>query len=363
MTPFRVRRSVPRSSGPAARTLTRAAVLGAVGAALVLPLAGSGAQAAPAAPRAERAYEAVTAWGSTPQVPWVVNGELRDGSQRIDLGLQDVYRVQRTSGGWLVVGNEDSSGSRAFLVRPDGSKTKLAGFPATLAVSENGRRVAKADGEQRTKVTLHRQKDGKVIAARTFRFADVLAVRGNRVLVSVSGRAGRTLWWNPGTDSTRRVIKKPAISADLSADRLELLDPSGGPCDRTLVQLSRPRRVIAELGNLAPTGWNATGDAMLLDECYFDEPYSRLAVVKTDPGYRTLARVDSDDRGGDRFGRAVWESRKTWLRVRFDEKRTFVERCNKQATRCERATRRWPSDIDPIDGALRSPQIVLGTLF
>ena len=345
----------------------------ALSAALALPLAaaaaGGTATAAAPSPAAQRSsLEASTVWGSTPRVPWVVDGQLRDGEQRVQLGLESVYRVERTAGGWLVGGAEQRNTSAMnYLVKPDGRRIALGSRPASIpaVVSEDGRRVAQVTGvRERQKVTLHRQLDGKAVAARLFRSPRVLAVRGNRVLLSILSRpAQRTLWWNADTDSTRRVIDRPALSADLSARRLVLADRRGGPCDQTLVRLAKPRSVVAELGNLTATGWNATDDAMLLDDCYFDEPFSRLAVVKTDPGYRTLARVDSEDRGGDRFSRAVWESRTTWLRLRFDDERAFVERCNKQATRCERASRRWPAQVDPIDGALLSPQVVLGTRF
>ena len=349
-------------------TSLRRSAAAALGVTLALPLTAAltaSAAAAPAAPvSAAASYEAITAWGSEPEVPWVIDGELRDGPQRVALGLESVYALERTLDGWLVTG-DDGSGYQAFLVRPDGSKTALGRRMSDIAVAEGDRRVVQVRGySELQRVTVHRAADGEQIASRRFRYPRVLAMRGSKVLMSVTGgRDRRTFWWDISSDRTRRVVSRPGISADLSAGRLVLADPRGGPCNQSLVRLHHPKRVLKQMRTLTVTGWNATDDTMLLGECYYDEPYQRSVVIRRDPDQRTLAHMSTNPRRGDKFGPAVWESSKTWLHVRYDDARAFIERCNKRTTRCERAIPAQESVVDPIDGSLTKPQIVLGTLF
>ncbi len=301
--------------------------------------------------------------GAPPAVPWVLDGTLRDGRARVDLGLRRVYGVERAAGGWLVQGQVGSDYTLLAVDR-DGDRRRLVHTLDTYARSADGRRVAAVGYREDapTPVTLQRVSDGAVLGSRRFANPRVLAVRRWQVLLSVSPPAGRqrVVWWNAADGTLRHVVRGAGLRADVRANRL-VLAGKGSPCDQRLVRLDRPRRVVTGLAGLTPLSWNATGHTMLMSDCYFDAPWSRRVVVRTDPGQDTLSRTTTRSTGGDRLSAPVWETRTSWLVLRFDEDRAVVQRCNRRATRCERATRAWPTRLDRYDGGLRRPQLVLGT--
>ena len=341
------------------RPRRRAAAIAAAAGAVLLPLLG-GAAPAQAAGSFEDGFTYER--GADVRVPWIVGRTLRDGDTRISLDRGSrPYAVDRVARGWVVADTVPGRrANRVLHVAPDGTQRLLASTSIEYALTSRGSLLATATGEgRRSSVKVTDVASGEQVARRTFRYSRVLGVDADRVLLQITAKRPRVALWNYRENTLSLVARGPAYNADLGVDRL--IRSGSGPCDDTVVRVSDSSEVVARMKRLRTLKWNDTGRRTLTTDCYFDSPYYRQVIVRTDPGNKRVSALGGPNQD-IKLSQPTWESTRRYLVVRFDSKTAQVLRCDLRS-RCVGASRTYNTRLDRDGEGLNRPRIVLGGAF
>ena len=341
-----------RSARPMGRAA--AALVAGAAAAAVLPMGTAYAQQAPAG---------IPLPGDDARVPVAVDDQVRFGDRSVAHGFDTVFSLERIGryDSALVRGRVGSS-TRLVRVKDTGKRVPLARRVSSAASDPADRRVAAAlQRSRRDVVKVKNLGGGKLVAKRRFVEPTVLALAGRDVTLTIgSTERRRVVTWDIGSDSVERVTRGNGIDADPRADRLVLSEGLG---DVSVVALSSPSQEIDTRGEL-PVDWSFGGESVLTVPVSAT-PFHESVVARAEPSYAAYGRITTD-RTGDRMGLGpVWESRFVWLTVRYDDDKAFIQRCNRRATSCERASEVFGAETvggrSGETGALASPRLVLGS--
>ena len=322
--------------------------------------------AAPAAPAApDRIDPAALPRGADPAIAHLVRDTIRDGDVRVPATTRGRHEaLWAVAGGYVV--RDYNVGPRRMIrvtfVDPAGTRRVVAQSRDWLdvAVSEDGTRLAvrRSLGEtgQRSVVTVEVPATGALLARRTFRLANLVAVTGTRVLIGrrLHWHHPATQWWGYGPDTLRRLADQAALRADVRHDRVAFATTAGEFCTRVAV-LSHPRRTLWRSCDIAAHQWSPDGTLALATHAYFDAAGTdRWWVVDgrtAEPQARIAGRLD---------WHAAWEDDGHFLTLaQGDSGDAAIIRCDVSGA-CERASRVWDVPL-PTEPSLyyRSPPVVL----
>ncbi len=281
--------------------------------------------------------------GANPQVPWVFDSTLLHGSLRVDVPA-DSWLLGASGGDYLLLrpGNEVN---RVVRVAADGSRSRVLETPATqqVMVSTDGEMLIRTgqrrvDGSWRTVLHVHDPATGEVVDRRRFGgIVDVLDADAGRAVLGSWTPREKTLLWDVGAGTTRRLVRQTGYIADLRADRLGTFtkDPYLDGC-AVLRRLSRPGEVLSTSCDERAAAISPSGRRVATIHILSDGLGPRDVSVRRDTG-RELA----DYRVGGWFGRIDFESDRALLLEASGRKRQAVVRC--EGATCERATRTRPT--------------------
>jgi hypothetical protein len=244
-----------------------------------------------------------------------------------------------TSGDDYVVTAWSDRGGRVQRVAADGDReTILARFPGEVTLSVDGRLLfhTAVREEGRTVVTALDARTGERVARRAFRgYLSVLDADEGRALLGGTAPA-RTLWWNPGSGSTRRIARREGYFADIRADRLAVVtaSPYDGGCS-VVSTLARRRETLWRSCRQAVVAASPNGHRLLTAHILLDGPNPVLRVHRDRGGLLATYRTPG------RFGAATWEDARAVLIVTYGTKKTAIVRC--EGGSCERASERIAS--------------------
>jgi hypothetical protein len=306
---------------------------------LAIALAGGTVLAVPAqavAPNVELQPERLTR-GADVAVPHIEDGDLVDGTRRVELPGTVAEIVGRSGDAWLVATHRTNRvgewrNRRVVRVEADGSVGDvLRDVDASILVlSEDGSRlVGPTTSDQRTTIKVWSATDGTEIAARRFGgYPEVVAADARRVLVDT---IRHTTWWGVGAGRVRTLTTKLTGPASIEHDLLVTYtkDPYLGGCTQ-VVRLSAPRM----------KGWRSCQDRVAA----FSPDGTQMLTfdILTDglgPGVIRLRRIDGTTLATYRtnwFSGWEWESPRALL-LDVNGQRTFATvRCT--LGQCENAT-------------------------
>jgi hypothetical protein len=196
--------------------------------------------------------------GADIAIPHIDDGDLVDGSRRVELPGTDAVLLGDSGDAWVVSAWRTTSvgetrARRIVRIEPDGSLRELlrpADAHATVLSEDGSRLVAVPEPGRRTSpVRVWSATDGSEIASRTFhRYPEVVAADGRRVLLRTTGRL---LWWRVGRDSVRTVTRDLSGTASIEHDLVSVYtkDPYLGGCTR-----------LVRLSDLGETVWRSCAD-------------------------------------------------------------------------------------------------------
>ncbi len=288
----------------------------------------------------------------------LVGRTLTDGTATVKVtGSPSVTLVGRLGEDYLVMTSDQdhqepyTPGWQLRRVTRTGEQTVVAGGPneqperAHLARDE-AHVVLESYGRRGSVLRVLDTSSGDVVARRTFPNASVLDVAQRRMVVGqwADGAApSRTFWWNPFTDSTRRIAGLTGYIADVSTDRLGLLtgDPYQGGCQK-VVRLSRPREVVWRSCSDLAMAFSPTGRRMVTGHILQDGPGPLMVQVRGARGGLL------DTYRSEWFGAIHWESDRRLLLQAAGTKAVAMTRCTLRA--CERISPlRLTGDREPWD--------------
>ncbi|QWC86263.1 hypothetical protein KLP28_06080 [Nocardioidaceae bacterium] len=347
----------------------------AVAAALALPLAATTATPATAATRTTPAADEKTA--SAPRLPYIVGDVLTDGDASITLDGApvtplSVTRVATPGDGrnWVVTelmrSEPQVDDLRISRYVEDGSRVTLARTNTfeEVGISDRSTRLAYATDlpRQRSRVTVIDSYTGEVLAARRFPRAQVLDVDENQVVLSRRAPKARAhtfaVSWDYRRSTVDVLLRRDTYGADINADRLTVA--RGGRIANDDVQvrrLSDPRDVVIKripFGR-AQLGWNSSGRRFL--EGFSGASLGQI-TVRRDPQYTVASRLDGR-RTDSSFSQAVWESKRRYVTVEFDEDSARLLRCDLRS-RCTQVTDSFPVEA-PNGYVIDEPTVLLGS--
>jgi len=281
--------------------------------------------------------------GANPQVPWVFDGTLFDGSLRVDVP-RNAWLLGASGSDYLLFRPGDEV-SRVLRVAPDGTRTRVLEYPAAhqVRLASDGEMLLRfvqrrVDGEWRTVVRTHDPATGDLLDRRRFGgIVDVLdADAGHAVLGSWTPRP-RTFVWDLAADSTRLLVRQAGYLADLRADRVGTFteDPYLGGC-AVLRRLSAPGEVLSTSCKERAAAISPTGRRVATIHILSDGLGPREVSLRRDTGRRL-----ADYRVAEWFGRIDFESNRALLLEASGREKQSVVRCEGSA--CERATRTRPT--------------------
>lgn len=218
----------------------------------------------------------------------------------------------------------------------DGGVVELrdGGWKVPLAIaSDDGSRVVLVRvGPHRTRFTVVNSATGAVLRDRRFRgHIEVLDYGPRRlVLTEWPGRRSRTFWWNPHNNRQVRISNRPALLADVSADRVSLFLGPVSDCIR-VAPLSEPRRRLWRSCRDQVVAFSPNGRQMITSLQSDDH---RPPVVQV---RRIHGRLQATYRARA-MGFAVWENNRSVLIEALGTTYTAVVRCTPRDP-CERVTR------------------------
>ena len=322
--------------------------------------------AAPAATAApDRIDPTALPRGADPAIAHLVRDTIRDGAARVPATTRGQHEALWVAAGGYVVRDYNVGPRRVIrvtFVDPAGARRVVAQSRDWLdvAVSEDGTRLAvrRSLGEtsERSVITVEVPATGALLARRTFRLADLVAVTGTRVLVGrrLHWHDPATQWWSYGTDRLRRLADQAAVRADVGHDRVAFATTAGEFCTRVAI-LSHPRRTLWRSCEVAAHQWSPDGTRALATHAYFD-------AAGTDRWWVVDGRTA--DRQAQIAGRldwhAVWDDDGHFLTLaQGDGGGAAIVRCDVGGA-CERASRVWDVPL-PAEPSLyyRSPPVVL----
>ena len=263
----------------------------------------------------------------------IVDGDRR---VRVEQGAY-VELLGRDDDEYLVKTIAADYGSWQLLrVDGDGNVVELrdGGWNVPFAIaSDDGSHVALVRvGPHRTRVTVVSGATGAVVRHRWFRGHIETMDYGPRrlVLTEWPGRRSRTFWWNPHNNRQVRVSSRPALLADVSADRVSLFLGPVSDCIR-VTPLTRPRTQLWRTCRDQVIAFSPNGRRMITSLQGDDH---RPPVVQV---RRIHGRVQETYRARA-MGFAVWENNRSVLVEALGKTYTAVVRCTPRDS-CERVTR------------------------
>ena len=347
-------------TGRSARKLRRLALATAsatMATLLVAPAAEAGA---------DRLDPAALSRGPDPAITYLGRDTIRDGAARIPATTRGRHEaLWAVEGGYVV--RDYNVGPRRLIrvtfIDPTGERRVIAQSRdwIDVAVSDSGMRLAfrrpMGPTGQRSVVTVTDPAAGEVLAERTLRLANLVAVSDTRVLLGrrFHWHDPATQWWGYGRNLLHTLWNQAAVRADIGHDTVVFGTPAAGEfCNRVAV-LSHPGRTLWRSCDTAPRQWSPDGTLALATHAYFDAAGTdRWWVVEGRTAQRQaqiIGRLDWD---------AVWEDDGHFLTLaQSDTGRAAIVRCDVSGA-CERASRVWEVPL-PSEPSLyyQSPPVVL----
>lgn len=225
---------------------------------------------------------------------------------------------------------------RLLRIDRDGNAVELmdGGRNIPLAIaSDDGSHVALIRfGQDRSRLTVADSWDGAVLRDRRFLgHLEVMDYGPRRlVLTQWPGPRSRTFWWNPHNNRQVRISNRPALLADVSADRVSLFLGHVSDCLR-VAPLSEPRRRLWRSCRDRVIAFSPDGRRMITG-LQGDDHFPPVVQVR-----RIHGRLQATYRA-KAIGFAVWENNRSVLIEAMGRSYTAVVRCTPRQ-QCERATR------------------------
>lgn len=273
--------------------------------------------------------------GAGPAVPAVAATTILDRSVRVRVAAAEVQLLGTSGEDYLAVVYPGGERGRVERITDGGRRTTvLPRFRGEMTLSRDGTQLFEtvvAEDRPRSVVKVLDPVTGTLAARRTFRgYARVLDADAGRAVIG-SAMPARALWWDIGSDTTRRIADRQAYLADIRADRVGIYtgDVRTGGCS-----VLRPLSSGGTLWRSCDQAVQAVspdGRRVLARTLSLDGPLGTLEV-RTDRG-RRLATY----RAPQGFGPSVWEARRTPLMTVWGKDRVALVRCTGSGT-CERAS-------------------------
>ena len=302
-----------------------AIALGAVLAALVVPLA---TPAVADAPVIELKPQQLERGADSTVARMVGDRTIVDGDVRIE--LEEPGYLLGESGEQYVV----ASFPQILRVSADGTTEEVARY------SKSGDPMLSSDGADvlvsrlvraRTMIRVVDATTGELVSTGRFsRYAAVLDAYDSRAVLTATSPE-RVLAWNYRSGTTRQLLRRGGGTADIVADRLATLtgDPYDGGCT-VVSRLTRPRSVLWRSCEEIPISFSPDGKRMVTVHLMTDGLGPGKVTLRTARG-RALASY-----AAYYFGSIDWETNRSLLLDTHTRNRAAVVRCD--GVDCERAS-------------------------
>jgi hypothetical protein len=318
------------------RSVTRAGalVLAVLAATLVLsPVSAS----ADDLPRGTTLRPAEIVRGKNTRLLHVEGRVIVDGGRRIHVEEGAYVRLLgRVGDGYLVQAiQSDFLGWSLLRVGRDGDVVDLRGggdVPLAIASDDGGHVALVRNGPHRTRLTVVDSASGAVLRDRWFSgYVQVMDYGPRRlVLTEWPGPRSRTFWWDPHGDRQVRISNRPALVADVSADRISLSLPGPSDCMR-VGRLTAPRTTLWRSCRDHVMAFSPNGGRMVTSPHSDDHLPPVVQVRGERGGLRATYRARA-------IGFVVWENNRSVLIEALGTRNTAVVRCT-PAEACARVTR------------------------
>jgi hypothetical protein len=270
------------------------------------------------------------------------NGKIIDGDRRLTLPASNSVMIGRSGDGFVVWSSQDARKPKIWRVDGDGTATLLLrsreAYAAEIATEGDRLVVPKTRTRAReTVLTVHDATDGVVEEQTTVPgFANVLDVEDGHGVIGTTSPS-RSWLWDLDTGLRERLSKAAAYRADLSADRLAVLDgdPFRGGCS-VVSSVSDPATTLSRSCTERVQEFSPDGRRMALVDLLTDGIGPNRVIVRTVGGRRTVT-YDAPYY----FGMIHWETPRALLLQTVTTQRTALVRCRR--TDCERASRLSPA--------------------
>ena len=239
-----------------------------------------------------------------------------------------------------------------YLLGQSGAEYVVASFPQILRVSADGTTeevtrygksgdpMLSSDGADvlisrlvraRTMIRVVDATSGELISTGRFsRYAAVLDAYDSRAVLTATSPQ-RVLSWNYRSGATKRVVRRGAGTADIVADRLATLtgDVYEGGCT-VVSQLTRPRNVLWRSCEEIPISFSPNGKRMVTVHLLTDGLGPGTVRLRTARG-KLIATYEAYY-----FGSIDWETNRSLLLDAHTRNRAAIVRCD--GADCERAS-------------------------